>query len=320
MARKKFRLHCQEEEEGVEQRLVVPEYDGLDVMSFASDSEDDGGGTESEDEDLAVVDVVKQHLGQTLSAAQLEALATYSSRHKTVVWSGIHAQSRQLGVLLRKLRKTNAVITDQDCQLIDATAPVSSTQVISASSGAAEDTPAPTSAARRVAISACVNPALSTGSAVEAVVHRAMGVAGRRPGNARLFLRVLNDLTDETRGDCWTQIIGDALAYRDAAHKRSKTYSSAAFQVFGTLSAFTLPDVRRLYTIALFAFPCKANLLGMTKKQIACGRLARKRSCNDRQPGWLWTRSSYIRAEHHRRGSAREIYPDGSSSPGWARY
>ncbi|KAJ7067459.1 hypothetical protein C8F01DRAFT_1365532 [Mycena amicta] len=262
MVRKKFRFTVKKK------KKVVPEYDiDVDVLSFASDSEDEGGGTESESEDVAMVDAIRANIGQSLSAAQLDALAEYSSRHKSVAWTRIDAESKQLTLLLRKLRKTNAVITEEDCELIDATAPASSMQIHSASGSAAARISAPTSAARRAAIASYINPAPLTQSAVQAEVYRAVHVAGCRPANARLFLRVLNELASETRGDCW--IVRDPLAYRDATHKRAKKFSSAAFQVFGTLSAFTLPDSRQLYTMALFAFPCKANLLGMTKKQIA---------------------------------------------------
>ncbi|KAJ7054910.1 hypothetical protein C8F01DRAFT_1161786 [Mycena amicta] len=245
MARKKFRFTVKKK------KKVVPEYDiDVDVLSFASDSEDEGGGTESESEDVAMVDAIRANIGQSLSATQLDALAEYSSRHKSVAWTRIDAESKQLTLLLRKLRKTNAVITEEDCKLIDATAPASSMQIHSASGSAAARISAPTSAARRAAIASYINPAPLTQSAVQAEVYRAVHVAGCRPANARLFLR--------TRGDCWMLL-----------HKRAKKFSSAAFQVFGTLSAFTLPDSRQLYTMALFAFPCKANLLGMTKKQIA---------------------------------------------------
>ncbi|KAJ7057541.1 hypothetical protein C8F01DRAFT_1152478 [Mycena amicta] len=232
--RKKFRFTSRRRRRCEEP--VVPEYDiDVDVLSFASDSEDEGGGTESESEDVAMVDAIRANIGQSLSAAQLDALAEYSSRHKSVAWTRIDAESKQLTLLLRKLRKTNAVITEEDCELIDATAPASSMQIHSASgSSAAARISAPTSAARRAAIASYINPAPLTQSAVQAEV------AARQRST---FLRVLNELAGETRWDCWVWPIsctpGTPLAYRDAMHKRAKKFSSAA------------------------------NLLGMTKKQIA---------------------------------------------------
>ncbi|KAJ7048958.1 hypothetical protein C8F01DRAFT_1187266 [Mycena amicta] len=248
------------------QKPVVADWDFLDVLTYAngSQAEDHTEGAESEAEDLEFVQGVKDSIGLSLSANQLEALGSYSSRHRTVAWTGVRGESRQLGILLRKLRKSNAVLTEGDYFVIDATAP---TEPLVESAYTAAATSAPTYAARRASLSVRDYPALTPASTAEADVYRAISVAGSHPGNARLFLRLLNGLANETRGDCW--IIGDSLAYRDATHKKSKTYSNAAFQVFGTLSAFTLPDVRRQYTIALFAFPCKANLLGMTKAQIA---------------------------------------------------
>ncbi|KAJ7065839.1 hypothetical protein C8F01DRAFT_1126750 [Mycena amicta] len=217
---------------------VVADWDFLDVLTYAngSQAEDHTEGAESEAEDLEFVQGVKDSIGHSLSADQLEALGTYS-------------ESRQLGILLRKLRKSNAVLTEGDYFVIDATAP---TDPLIESAYATAATSAPTHAARHASLSVRDYPALTPASTAEADVYRAISVAGSHPGNARLFLRLLNGLANETWGDCW--IIGDALAYRDATHKKSKTYSSAAFQVFGTLSAFTLPD---------------SNLLGMTKAQIA---------------------------------------------------
>ncbi|KAJ7051123.1 hypothetical protein C8F01DRAFT_1176735 [Mycena amicta] len=216
---------------------VVADWDFLDVLTYAngSQAEDHTEGAESEAEDLEFVQGVKDSIGHSLSADQLEALGTYSSRHRTVAWTGVRGESRQLGILLRKLRKSNAVLTEGDYFVIDATAP---TDPLIESAYATAATSAPTHAARHASLSVRDYPALTPASTAGADVYRAISVAGSHPGNARLFLRLLNGLANETRGDCW--IIGDALAYRDATHKKSKTYSSAAFQVFGTLSAFLL--------------------------------------------------------------------------------
>ncbi|KAJ7051415.1 hypothetical protein C8F01DRAFT_1175317 [Mycena amicta] len=206
---------------------VVADWDFLDVLTYAngSQAEDHTEGAESEAEDLEFVQGVKDSIGHSLSADQLEALGTYSSRHRTVAWTGVRGESRQLGILLRKLRKSNAVLTEGDYFVIDATAP---TDPLIESAYATAATSAPTHAAQHASLSVRDYPALTPASTAGADVYRAISVAGSHPGNARLFWRLLNGLANETRGDCW--IIGDALAYRDTTHKNPRRTAAPLFR------------------------------------------------------------------------------------------
>ncbi|KAJ7049098.1 hypothetical protein C8F01DRAFT_1379052 [Mycena amicta] len=208
-------------------------------------SDEANSGSDSDADDA--LDALRVLVGQTLTKAQLDLIRTYRKSHGKVNWYDINKQSKQLGHIIRKMRKTGARLSQADFRIIATTAPPRHLSL--------------------PLLSSCDSREPRTGgSCEEEQVHTALHAAGTSSGDTHAFLKSLGALDKTLLNQC--TVVVRPLAYRDAVYKSSQPYRSAPFQVYGTLSALTHPRVRRPFTIALLSFPCKP-LLGMTAEEAA---------------------------------------------------